>query len=71
MKKNIYMIIGTPYFVSYPAAVKYYKDQYSGYTKQDIDNKLENNEIFIGKPKIDKDETLSINDGRYHITSYK
>ena len=67
--KKICRIIGTPYFVSYRAAIKYYKE-YS-YTNKDVDNKILNNEIFIKKPKIDKNYQLSIVDGRYHITSYK
>lgn len=53
----------TPYFESYGAALRYYRD------KKAVDYKLEQKEIFIGKPALKEGERLLIdkNERRYII----
>lgn len=41
-------IIGTEYFVSRMAAIQYYRAYH--YTEDDVDRKLRDGEIHIGKP---------------------
>ena len=59
------MKIGTPFFVSKRAAVKYY----SPYCSEDeVINKLLSGEIYIGQPILKTCDVLSIDaDGRYHV----
>ena len=57
---------GTPNFVSLEAAVKYYATY--GEDREDVEYKIENKIIFIGKPELRKGDTLVIDeDGRYHL----
>jgi len=60
------MKIGTSHFNSFASAVKYY-NQY-GFDVEDIETKITNKEIFVGKPLLKEGEMLSTdNDGRYQI----
>ena len=58
------MIIGTPNFETLGAAYTYYKVQ--GLTPQDVDRKLAEGEIFIGRPKCHKTDRLFTREGRYY-----
>lgn len=61
--------IGTSYFVSFDAAVKYYRD-YEEFPASAVATKLEEGDIHIGKPPIKPGEKLSLNsEGRYVITT--
>lgn len=56
-------IIGTPYFESYGAAVRYYSAEcyhYGAAVKAVVDEKLSRNEIFIGPPVLKPGEKLLI-----------
>ena len=61
------MMVGTAYFKSFNAAYAYYKPY--GFNKVDVQLKLKEKEIFVGKPKLKEDEFLSANtsEGRYII----
>jgi hypothetical protein len=61
------MLYGTAYFESFNAAYAYYK--LYGFNKVDVQLKLKEKEIFIGKPELKEDEFLSVNtsEGRYII----
>jgi hypothetical protein len=55
--------IGTSYFVSRDAALNYYKEL-GGY--KEVNRKLKDGEITIGKPPRKRNEWLKVNDeGRY------
>jgi len=73
MKKTIHSIVGTCYFESFYAAKKYYNSQWSGQTTEDIQAKIDNKEIYIGKPEIKENEELAIDkdERRYKIITYK
>lgn len=59
-------MIGTPYFKSRKAAIRYYKDY--GFNAQDVERKLTEGEIYIGfPPYVQANETVFVIDGRYHI----
>jgi len=59
--------IGTAHFVSIDAANKYYSEY--GYTPDDVQQKLDAYEIFIGEPPVKIGEILRVNnEGRYVIT---
>ncbi len=60
---------GTSHFTSLSAAVRYYKDY--GYDKADVQRKIREGEIHIGKPTVKVGERLGTTDGgkRYTITS--
>ncbi len=63
---------GTPYFLSAGNAYAYYKSQFPQTTKKNIEwvnHKLNEKEIFIGRPKLKSNEFLSIikGEGRYQI----
>lgn len=59
---------GTSYFVSMSAAVRYYKDY--GDDKEDVQRKIREGSIHIGKPPLKPGERLGLTDGgkRYTIT---
>lgn len=61
------IVIGTSYFLNRYRANKYY-NQY-GYSAQDVEDKIEKGEIFIGKPPLNPGEVLILNpkEGRYFI----
>lgn len=65
------IIIGTPYFENVERA----RDYYVGYhiSENDVDKKIKNGEIFIGKPKLKTGERLLLNkeEGRYFIETIK
>ena len=50
--------IGTPYFESYGAALRYYKPYHYENNKKAVDYKLEQKEIFIGRPVLKHGEKL-------------
>jgi len=57
--------VGTPYFVSEQAAVRYYLPYCP---KAQVLQKLAAKEIYIGKPGLKPGESLSLNsEGRYVI----
>lgn len=58
-------IIGTAYFQSWGKAVRYYADY--GFTETDVNRKIEQGEIYIGKPETKANEELFVREGRYHI----
>lgn len=62
------MTVGTSYFVSGPAAVRYYRDY--GLEPHHVQNKIDAGEIHLGKPDVKPGQRLSvIDDGtRYAIT---
>lgn len=77
------MKTGTCYFPSYGAALRYYRpyvgSEYAdgrtnlgrtmtANTRALVDQKLNENEIRIGKPDLKPGQTLTIEDNRYHIT---
>lgn len=61
--------VGTSYFVSFPAALRYYRPY--GFDRAAVQQKLDEGEIHIGKPPVKAGETLSLIDGRtrYQITT--
>jgi hypothetical protein len=63
------MTYGTSYFTSLSAAVRYYKAY--GYDKSDVQRKIREGEIHIGKPKLKPGERLGTTDGgkRYTISN--
>jgi len=65
--------IGTCRFASKEAAMSYYKDQNETMTRKElramVHQKINEGLIFIGPPKAANNETLSIIDGRYHIST--
>lgn len=63
-------ITGTSHFVSMTAAIRYY-DQY-GCSVNEVETKLADGEIHIGKPDLKPGQTLSVipNEGRYQITDH-
>jgi hypothetical protein len=58
-------ITGTCHFPSRQEADVYYSKQ--GLDKKDVDKKLIEGEIFIGKPELKHGEGLTIRDHRYFI----
>lgn len=60
---------GTSYFVSLSAAVRYYKDY--GDDREDVQRKIREGSIHIGKPPLKPGERLGLTDGgkRYTITT--
>ena len=57
---------GTNHFKSFDAALRYYKDY--GFDKEKIQQKINEKEIIIGKPKIKKGELfIHKEEGRYFI----
>ena len=60
------MIIGTSYFKDLQSAISYYS---YGFNAQQVQNKINNNEINIGKPTIHKNQKLMLIDNctRYAI----
>lgn len=69
------MTFGTCYFVSKIKAVAYYKEQMPGDTLSEVielvNLKIEEENIFIGKPELKEGETLTIiDDGRYAIQTH-
>ncbi len=60
------MIIGTSYFKDLTSAISYYS---YGFNSQQVQNKIDNNEIKIGKPTTQKNQKLILIDGgtRYAI----
>lgn len=67
--------IGTPYFESYGAAVRYYSAACYCYkdVRSVVDYKIEQKEIFIGPPVLKPGEKLLIDEAerRYIIESIK
>ena len=65
MKKRL-MVVGTPYFESYGAVVRYYG-------KERADYKLENKEVYVGRPDVKENERLLIDkkERRYKIEIFK
>ena len=65
------MILGTAYFPSLDEAYKYYSTQ--GISASTVRLKVQQKEIFIGKPKLKKGEFLSLIDEkpgkRFRITN--
>jgi hypothetical protein len=61
------MRIGTSHFISYKAAIKYYKDYHYEDTKAAVDRKLAEGEIHIGPPRIRPGELLTVNDEARYI----
>ena len=60
------MQIGTAHFTSRIAAYKYYAVY--GYNHNDVNKKINDSEIFIGKPIVNENEKIHIDDdGRYFI----
>jgi hypothetical protein len=58
-------IIGTAHFVSRKAAERYYRDY--GYGPAEVDLKIAEGEISLGKPEVKPFEELFVREGRYHI----
>ena len=61
------MIYGTCNFISFEAACKYYSDY--GFSKEDVNDKVKNGEIIIGRPVTDNCDKVLFNraEGRYFI----
>lgn len=59
------LTVGTCYFESREAAVRYYADQ--GIDAEGVDRKLAEGEIFLGPPPHAAGDLLHIRDGRYII----
>jgi hypothetical protein len=61
------MIVGTSNFVSPEAAVEYYRPM--RFTRADIDRKIAEKEIIVGRPDIKPGQRLIVIDGatRYAI----
>lgn len=62
--------IGTAYFVSKPAAVRYYRDYEGEHAAAAVERKLAEGQIHIGQPSLKPGQSLSVIDGgtRYAIT---
>lgn len=62
------MVYGTPYFISYLSAVKYY-GMYEKYPEEVVRRKIAEKEIYIEKPVINPNQKLLTNykEGRYFI----
>ncbi len=62
------MIVGTSYFKSFRAAVRYYKPY--GFDAEAVQQKLDEGEIHIGEPPTKQGDSLQLIDGgtRYQIT---
>jgi hypothetical protein len=66
--------IGTSYFVSHAAAVRYYREYEPGMTREHVrrivDHKVADGSIHIGKPELKPHQKLSLIDNgtRYAIT---
>lgn len=60
------MIYGTANFLSFDGAVNYFS---YGFTKDEVKTKVDNKEIFIGKPVLKDGETSFLNkkENRYFI----
>ena len=60
------MIIGTSYFKDLKSAISYYS---YGFNAQQVQDKIDNNEIKIGKPATQKNQKLILIDSgtRYAI----
>ena len=58
---------GTSYFKSFDAAFRYYKDY--GFNYGDVQRKIQDGEIHIGKPTLKPNQKLVLNteEGRYFI----
>lgn len=73
------MKTGTCYFPSYGAALRYYRPyclareirrgDRTQFARLVVDEKLNTEEIHIGKPPVKPGDALSIEDNRYHITN--
>jgi hypothetical protein len=62
------MTIGTNHFATKKAALKYYQQQCDGLaTMSDIEDMIRANEIVIGKPKVNKGESLRLNDEKRYL----
>lgn len=59
-------IIGTSHYTSRAAADRNYSSKEGG---GDVDAALAEGRIHIGKPPTKPGETLSVKDGRYHVTT--
>ena len=60
--------IGTPYFINYQSAFRYYQEHYYPDTANAIDAKLMDHEIYIGTPTTKPGESLQLDaDGRWEI----
>jgi hypothetical protein len=66
------MRIGTSYFISRRTAVRYYKT-HGGFTKKDVNRKIEDGEIHIGQPPLKPGQRLVLIDRytRYAIEEGK
>lgn len=67
------MIVGTPYFVSRDAAIKYYRGYGFDNVGAAVERKIQEKEIYIGKPPTKSgDSLLLVDDGtRYAIDEAK
>jgi hypothetical protein len=64
------MKYGTNYFITYTSARNYYATL--GFNRGDVDNKINEREIFIGRPKLKSNESLMVDeDGRFWIDDAK
>lgn len=63
------MIVGTCHFVNRCAAIKYYSDYHYDDVESTVNRKVEDGEIFIGRPLIKPGEKLVLLDDntRYGI----
>jgi len=61
------MTFGTSSFVSRAAALKYYKPY--GTDAAEVTRKEQDGEISYGRPTLKPGESLTVREGRYHITS--
>ena len=61
--------VGTAHFISKAAAYRYYGGQ--GFSRFDVDNKLSEGEIFVGRPLINHGERVLIDrsEGRFFVES--
>ena len=59
--------IGTCHFRTFYDAVDYYRDY--GWTRNEVLNKVDDKEIYIGPPSVNAGESLGLDsDNRYFIT---
>lgn len=66
------MIYGTSYFSTLSSAYAYYTAHALGYTRTDVDYKIQQGEIHIGAPEVKPGEKLLIDpQGRYFIDDGK
>ena len=58
--------VGTANFMTRRHAIEYYKDY--GHDSKDVDRKLHDGEIFIGRPARELGTLITVDvDGRYHL----